>query len=252
MTAARDMTKDEALAELVALSDEGTILFEGTPTASSVSLDGWDPDAGEKKNGCVAGVVIRYTPTGVVSDLRLKGGDAPNNMDPRNALAFVRLCQWLRDNYAAVELWHSGITDASRTDCHKMRAVDFCGIKAGETEDDTWTMTVWDDWGSVKTESTPTGTWPDGTGSNVSYRLDDPNCDEFTRDFWRALYEFIASEWQDHTSGPDPDAVPSSIGDHSFIMHPDHPDSNPAPNAKNGREAHRAHIHMQIGKTGAE
>lgn len=65
---------------------------------------------------------------------------------------------------------------------------------------------------------------------------------------FRAIYAFIATQWQDHTSGPGDPGPASAIGERSFIMHPDHPAT--APGTPNGREAHRGHIHMQIGVTG--
>lgn len=108
-------------------------------------------------------------------------------------------------------------------------------------------LTVFDDWGTVSTATTPGGDWPASTGREVSYRLDDPDADEWTREFFGSLYEFIASQWQDRTSAPEETDTPSTIGEGSFIMHPDHPDDAAPPH---GRSAHRNHIHMQIGVTG--
>jgi len=111
--------------------------------------------------------------------------------------------------------------------------------------------TVFDDWGTARTSLTPDGDWPAGTGSAVSYRLDAPDAgDSLARDFFQAMYDFIASEWQDRTKTPDPADTPTVIGEGSFIMHPDHPTS--APGTSHGREAHRNHFHMQIGATGTE
>ena len=51
---------------------------------------------------------------------------------------------------------------------------------------------------------------------------------------------------------------PGDMGRGGFVMHPDHKSTNtsgtppkPDPNAKNGREAHNGHYHIQIGPTGA-
>jgi hypothetical protein len=110
-----------------------------------------------------------------------------------------------------------------------------------------YVLTINDDWGTVDTPSTPGEVWqPVGTGA-THFRLDDAPGRELERDFFRAVCEFIAGQWQDLSSSPDAAAAPSAIGAHSFIMHPDHPTSKPG--TKNGREAHQNHIHMQIGVT---
>jgi hypothetical protein len=58
----------------------------------------------------------------------------------------------------------------------------------------------------------------------------------------------VAGEYQDQTDGPG-QLVPSSvIGRGSRIMTCDHPTSDPG--GKNGREAHRSHMHWQVGATG--
>ncbi len=257
---ARVMSKDDAFSELQTLQSDGVILLEGANnTSSSVSLDGWDPVEQVSQDGNVAGVIVRYCATGrKTADgtaVNASGGAAPDRLDARNALALVRLCQWLSQNYGASELYHLGISgggvDSSgnpRADCHGQgRAIDFVGALVAAEGGGSSPVTVADDWGYVATAVTPGGDWPAGTGSAVSYRLDDPDADPWCRDFFRALYEFIASEWQDASTGPDPLGAASAIGAGSYIMHPDHPSDAPRPH---GRSAHREHIHMQIGVTG--
>jgi hypothetical protein len=250
------MSKFEALTELKELEAAGQVLIEGAADEHQVSLDGWDPDVG-KVNGAVVGVVVRYWESGTKAFGEPSGGSAPDRLDPRNALALVRLCQWLKDNYGVTELYHLGISGggvtasgAPRTDCHGQgRAVDFMGV-SGEIDGTAFTLTVNDDWGTAETVMTPGGAWPDGTGSDVSYRLDDPAAEPFTAGFFRDVYAFIASEWQDRSAGPDGLEEPTTIGERSFVMHPDHPAT--APGTAHGREAHANHIHMQIGVTGTE
>lgn len=252
---ARAYNREDALTLLQQWNDEGFILFEGPATSGSVSLDGWDPDAGAKLDGCVAGVVVRYHNTARKSDAP-GGGSAPDRLDARNALALVRLCYWLKENKGATDLYHLGISGgAGRTDCHGQgRAVDFVGGRGTDpTTGEAWEITVADDWGLVDTPLTPGGHWPHGTGPNTSYRLDSVEAptteQEYAREFFRELFTYMTTQYQD--AGTDPDPTNRDVEIHGgYIMHPDHPDSNPAPGAKNGREAHWQHLHAQIGVTG--
>lgn len=256
---ARAMSKDDAFAELEQLASAGVIKFEGAASPSRVDFEGFNPATGTDEPGNVAGVVIR-------DGNRNNAKNAPDRLDPRNALALVRFCQFLTANFGVTELFHFGLdgggfnADGSpRTDCHGQgRAVDLAGftLPVGQLERK---ITVLEHWGKVSTAATPGGDWPDGTGSNVHYRLGDPDAsplgdpdgDMFVADFFRSVYDFIAGEWQDRSDGADPAEAASGIGERSFVMHPDHPASAPLPK-KNGREAHKNHIHMQIGKTGTE
>lgn len=253
---AKNMSPQEALDELVGHQDNGLILFEAghDVTPGNVWLEGWNPDSGAKETGNVAGVVVTYLGTGTLSlPVPARQAAAPDALDARNALALVRLCTWLRDTYGVSTLYHLGITGGGvdrmgnpRTDCHGQgRAVDFVGV-AGTFQDVDYGLTVLDNW-SVDTPATPGGDWPDGTGGAVHYRLDEPDQDPFNAQFFRDAYAFITAEWQDGASGPD-DVGGSSIGDSSFVMNPDHPTS--APGTPHGREAHKNHMHMQIGVTG--
>jgi hypothetical protein len=245
---ARAMSVEQARAELQAAMDAGEILWADSALPGRVDLDGLVPfSGGQKANGMVAGVVIRYNPG------TPQGGNAPDRLDPRNALALVRFCRWLSQTWGVTELHHLGIDGSApsdRNDCHGQgRAVDWSGV-AGTKDGAAYTLSVLKDWGTVSTPSTPGGTWqPTGT-NQVHFRLDDAPGSEFARDFFRSAYNFIAGQWQDHSANPDGPADPSVIGKGSFIMNPDHPSSNPAPGAKNGREAHANHLHMQIGVTG--
>ncbi|WP_328400437.1 hypothetical protein [Nocardia sp. NBC_00403] len=257
---ARAISKDDAFAELESLATDGLILFEGAASPSMVSFEGHDPSTGNLMPGNVAGVIIR-------NGNHNNTPNAPDRLDPRNALAIVRFCQFLSNNFGVTDMVHFGLdgggfnADGSpRTDCHGQgRACDFAGVTmpvGGVMR----TITVTKHWGTVATSATPGGSWPPGAGGNVHYRLDevdaqplgdDPDGNMFIADFFRSVYGFIATEWQDTSDGADPAGVTTTIGDSSFIMHPDHPASHPLP-AKNGREAHFNHIHMQIGRTGTE
>ncbi len=65
--------------------------------------------------------------------------------------------------------------------------------------------------------------------------------------FFASLSSFVASEYQDRSEGVGQVAPPSAIGEDSRIMTPDHPTSSPG--KSNGREAHGAHLHGQVGAT---
>ncbi len=79
---------------------------------------------------------------------------------------------------------------------------------------------------------------PDGVGQSFDAAL------AGRKQFGGTGYHFRG---QDLGSGPD-DVGGSSIGEHSFVMNPDHPTSSPG--TPHGREAHNNHLHMQIGVTG--
>jgi hypothetical protein len=256
---ARNITKEEAVDVLQGFVNEGLIALEPETVPGKINLDGWNPATSAPENGNVAGVIVRYWPSGMKgTEGQIQGGAAPDRLDPRNAMAFVQLCQYLSTAWGVTELYHAGISGdwpGGRNDCHGQgRAVDFIGAKGALPDGSEIYFTVYDDWGKVVIPglTTATGDWPLGTGSNTDYRLIYEGApDTFATQFFRELYEFIGTQWQDQTDGFDDGSNPTSIGSQSrFIMHPDHPAT--APGTPHGREAHKGHIHMQIGVTGSE
>lgn len=235
---ARTLSKGDAFAELQMLVDEGLIAFEGHSDENHVNLGGLNPVTGAMEAGNVAGVVVR----------RGEAAAAPAFLDPRNALALVRLCQYLSNRFGATDLFHVGISgDASggRVDCHGQgRAVDFTGAARRVGDDTDFHLTVLSDWGSVtpstqstqSTQSTPSTT---STTSTAGYRLD--GAGTLAEAFFRGVYQFAAGQWQDRSQDPDGQDVPTSIGDGGFILTPDHPTTAPT-----------NHLHLQIGKSGTE
>ena len=247
---ARALTRVQARAELDRLQAEGLIKVDPSTLAGRVDLDGLDPSTGTAQDGNVAGVVVRYLESGRRTDLTPSKGNAPDRLDPRHALALVRLCRWLATTWGATELYNLGAGGSpDRHDCHGQgRAIDVVGVR-GSFDGQDYTLTVADDWGLVDTPSTPGGTWqPLGT-NQTHFRLLDVD-HPFERDFFQALYDVAAGQWQDRSSRPDPAGTPTAIGQRSFIMNPDHHSS--APGQSNGREAHANHLHVQIGVTGSE
>ncbi|WP_433723233.1 hypothetical protein ACQP0C_23815 [Nocardia sp. CA-129566] len=238
------MSRDHAFAELERLASEDLIRFDGPGSPAMVGFAGFDPHRGRLQPGGLAGVIIRRGNTPAT----------PKHLDPRNALALVRFCRFLAANFGVTELsaleMDGGGTHPdgiARIDCHGQgRAMDFAGVTM-PVGDVSRRITVASHWGTVETAVTPGGSWPGG--ARVRYRLDepdasplgDPDGDLFVADFFRSVYDFAASEWQDHSDSPDPACAISTIGDPSFILHPDHPDTRSVD-----------HIHFQIGKSGTE
>jgi len=250
---ARALSQPEAWTELERLQDENLIKFARSDMPGKVDLDGMVPVSDEEEPQNVAGVRIRYLESGSRRSGQPANPNAPDRLDPRHAVAVVRFCRWLHDQWGATELYHLGTSgDASgrRTDCHGQgRAIDFVGVK-GSREGNEYVLTVKDDWGTVDTPATPGGVWRPAGTSSTHFRLADVEGHDLARDFFSAAYEFIADQWQDRSARPDGLVPRSSIGQRSFIMNPDHPTS--APGGKGGRESHANHIHMQIGPTGTE
>lgn len=254
----RNISKEEAMDVLTGFVNEGLILLEPETVPGKVSLDGWNPSTQSKEDGNVAGVIVRYWPTGIKgTESQIKGGTAPDRLDPRSAMAFVLMCQMLNTAWGITELYHLGISGdfpGGRNDCHGQgRAVDFVGAR-GMIDGAEVYFTVADDWGKIHIPglTTASGDWPSETGTNTGYRLLAEGApDNSAWQFFQELYHFAATNYQDRTDGPEEASNPTEIGNQSrFIMHPDHPTS--APGTKNGREAHKEHIHMQIGVTGTE
>ncbi|MGW9594343.1 hypothetical protein ACWHLZ_29070 [Streptomyces chartreusis] len=248
----RNISKSEALDVLKGFENEGLILLEAS-VPGRVSLDGWNPITGTKQAGNVAGVIVRFWGTGQKgTESQIKSGVAPDRLDPRNAMAFVLMCQTLNTAWGITELYHAGISGNGNNNCHGQgRAVDFVGVR-GDIKGAEVYFTVFDDWGNVHVPgvTTSNGDWPPGTGSNTSYRLLAQEApDSFATQFFLEFYNFAATNYQDRNTGFELPDDPTEIGKQSrFIMHPDHPTS--APGTANGREAHKGHVHMQIGPTG--
>jgi len=190
---------------------------------------------------------------------------AIGNLDARNVVFLTRLASLMRW-YGATIIYHIGfLFEASRNDCHGQgRACDFAGA-AG----DGWEITVAQHWTGQPIVMPADWTAPNGKRysqgaklpdwpplfKQTTFRLDsanpylDPSLNpDLARDIFYSAYQHAVTEGTDTR-----EAVMSSIGaTSSFVLHPDHPTSNPDPTAKNGREAHWQHIHMQVGPTGPE
>jgi hypothetical protein len=202
----------------------------------------------------IYGVKFLYLASGVKG--QKADPSAPQSLDPRNAVGLCRLVRYLRDTWGATTFYHSGFITANH-DCHEQgRAVDFVGV-AGVLDGQEYTLTVYDDWAKAnvpnraKNDGTRLADWP-ANSADVTYRLADRDEADVSlaKRFFTGLYGFVASQFQDRSAGAAIDETPSTIGQSTYIMNPDHPTSKPG--TKNGREAHRLHVHFQIGGTGWE
>lgn len=213
----------------------------------------------------IGGVKFLYLTTIDRQGHKTTVAQALGNLDARNVVFLTRLAslmQW----YGATTIYHIGfLFDPSRNDCHGQgRACDFAGA-AG----DGWEVTVAQHWsgqpivmpvdwagpsGKRYTRGSRLPDWPPHF-KQTTFRLDSSNPyldtalnPDLARQVFYSAYQHAITEGTDTR-----DAVMSSIGaTSSFVLHPDHPSSNPDPAAKSGREAHWQHIHMQVGPTGPE
>lgn len=160
---------------------------------------------------------------------------------------------WIRPG-GITQLNHAGISGdfpGGHNDCHGQgRAIDFVHeVKCSTLRCTSPSSTIG---GRIHVPglTTTTGDWPLGSGSNPRYRLlADTAPDTVAWQFFLELCNFAATNHQDRTSAFEDTDNLTVIGKQSrFIMHPDHPTS--APGTPNGREAHKGHMHLQIGPTG--
>lgn len=213
----------------------------------------------------IGGVTFRYLLTVDKKGNKTTTLQDLGNLDARNVVFLTRLAA-LMQYYGATTIYHIGfLFDADRNDCHGQgRACDFAGA-AG----DGWDVTVAQHWAGQPVVMPADWTSPEGKRfargaklpdwpahfNQTTYRLEstnpflDPNLrPDLARDVFYSAYQHAITDGTDSRGG-----VMTSIGaTSSFVIHPDHPTSNPDPKAKNGREAHWQHIHMQVGPTGTE
>lgn len=204
--AARDLTLAQAMGELRAYEREGTVKILEVVSSQRVTLD-----------PTVVGVTYQY----LGKAIPIRG------LDARFAVFLVRLARMLSEKYGATAIDTFGIYPGKGgDDVHAYgRAID---LKSISTPIRVYSVLI--DWGQR-----PQG----GALSIFKYRLvpSDPGFPLF-----RDIYNFAARQASDSSVEPFSRNPPTSIGDHSVILHPDHPDLKQRP-------LHQDHIHIQIGPT---
>jgi hypothetical protein len=154
----------------------------------------------------------------------------------RLVVLLVRLSQYLNTSKWGVTViyWGGlGIAGQDPQDRHgKGFALDFHGAmtRRGRFEvlRDWWNRPIT----LPNGKPAPHNQWPLNVQPYFRLDVDDPTG---AGGFFYDVYHFLTGEAAD---GFNP-ARPTSIGDHSYILHPDHPDPNQ-------RYPHRDHIHAEI------
>jgi peptidoglycan hydrolase-like protein with peptidoglycan-binding domain len=210
----------------------------------------------------IAGVTFRFTPLPAVRDVAVRSSVADlTSLDIRHAAGLVRLARFLSSEWNVSEVRHSGISGTGATsDCHLAgRAIDFVGVRLTTAAGVIRDVHVFDHWGSrpVPAPDRPgrlLPQWPPTTVPRLTYRLaavDDLGilpADTVVTSFFFDLYVWFAEQYQDRTTTPLDPGPPTTPGERSNVMSPDHPTSDPLP-GKHGRQAHATHLHAQVGPT---
>lgn len=207
----RALTQAQAIEVLRTLDRDGAIHVKRWPSPYEPTLS-MRPEVGD----------VRYTYLGKTATIE--------RVDPRFAVFLARLARFLRER-GVTEIRHLGIYPGRADDPDDVhnhgRAIDLASF-AGNGID----LSVKRDWGD---RPAPYG----ASATKTSYRLR-PGDRGYV--FFRDLYDFLARETSDREVVPAQGGPPTSIGDHSMILHPDFPDPTYRPQ-------HQDHLHAQIGKT---
>jgi hypothetical protein len=226
--AARDLTKEQARDIVVSYALTGLIELEKPVTLGKDGRPTW-PKVGDKsklKLDNIGGV--RWVPDNQAAS----GWTHTGRMDLRTAVLAVRLAQYLNSSrWGVTEIYWGGMgVGRDENDRHGQGlAIDIHGVWARSG----W-IDVWFDWGKqpITLPSGKTVTaWP--ATQAPSYRLDTSTT---AGGFFFDLYQYLTGEAVDRGG-----SAPSSIGQRSFILHPDHPDNTLRPN-------HQDHVHCEIGR----
>jgi hypothetical protein len=222
---ARDLTAYYALTGQITLEKPVTFQMDGRPAF---------PKPNEK-------VALGLTIAGVSfvpNNPDAAAWQATKPLDMRLVVLLVRLSQYLNTSKWGVTViyWGGlGIAGQDPQDRHgKGFALDFHGAftRRGRFEvlRDWWNRPIT----LPNGKPAPHNQWPSNVQPYFRLDVDDPTG---AGGFFYDVYHFLTGEAAD---GFNP-AHPTSIGDHSYILHPDHPDPNQ-------RYPHRDHIHAEIGR----
>lgn len=229
--AARNLTQEQARDIIVYLVGQGELRLDPVPTQAGGVIRPRPNERIKISPNVVAGITYAPASAGYI-----------DNLDMRMAVVLYRLAKLLKSQFSASQIQHMGIGHGrgDSGDCHNTgRALDFAGM----TDNAGNTYSVFTDWGSRPIPGHHgSSVWP-ATERAPTYRLTAADGRPFF--LFQAVYQFATGECQDRSQDPDPGGwvpTPTTIGQASFICHPDHIDARL-------RMAHQNHIHMQIGHT---
>lgn len=217
---ARALSQTQALTVLKSLHDAGTISVTRWPSSFNATLD----------------------MEGQVGDVQFLYIDAPrkiDHVDPRFAVFLARLAAMLRSQFKVNRIHHLGIypgKSETPDDVHNHgRAIDLLSFDTLAPLPLNGNLSIKEDWG---TKPAPYAE----KAAVTRFRLK-PNDRGYK--LFSALYSFLASQISDRSQTPAQGGPPTRIGDHSFILSPDHPD----PDFRPSHSGLNSHIHAQIGPT---
>jgi hypothetical protein len=271
---AREMTRAQARDALLCLHRQGQVILTPEPTFKHTT----DPDCTTAckvlqpmvneqvgiKAVIAGSVTLKYIDTNPPfrrKDVKL-GKKAGDFLDSRYTVGVYRMAKMLRDDYGVDALLHIGMggdSSGGRTDCHGQgRALDFGGCSVGGSD-----LYIYYDWGMMpvydmndpetdpaKKKRLKSVEWP-YKDMELLYRLEatPPGGNAQAGLIFKDVYKLATEQFNDTSKLPKP-STPSTIGQKTYIMNPDHFHSQPK--TPHGREAHQNHLHIQIGDTGTE
>lgn len=222
---ARALSQTQALTILKSLHDAGTI-----------SVTRW-PSYTRSPSAPLGSFNATLDMEGQIGDVQFLYIDAPrkiDHVDPRFAVFLARLAAMLRSQFKVTRIHHLGIypgKSETPDDVHNHgRAIDLLSF-----DGPFGSLSIKEDWG---TKPAPYAE----KAAVTRFRLK-PNDRGYK--LFSGLYSFLTREVSDRLQTPVQGGPPTRIGDHSFILTPDHPD----PDYRPSHSGLNSHIHAQIGPT---
>jgi hypothetical protein len=230
VSAARDLTLDQAREVMGYLIDNGKLALSQTQTPYSGP---WNAITSPAPSTHVA--VRPPSLDGIVYENVAGAAAFIDNVDQRMVVALYRLARWLNASEPTLEkIMHLGIGHGSgpANDCHNQgRALDFAGV-IGTSQGVAFSKRILADWGNRPANGT-------------ALRLD-PTVDPVAYQQFLTAYRFGTFECECNGIGAANRWPPKIIGDSGgFVIQPDYVDVP----GQTLRPAHQNHIHMQIGPT---
>ena len=230
VTAARDLTLDQAREVMGYLIDHGKLTLSPTRTPYRGPWNAITAPAATTH-------VVIEPPT--IDGITFENVSGPatliDNVDQRMVVALYRFARWINASEPTVEkVVHLGIGHGNGPpgDCHNQgRALDFAGAD-GTSQGAAFSKRVLADWGNRPANGTPLRLDP--VADPVAYRL------------FLTAFRFGTFECECNGIGAGNAWPAMNVGDVAgFVVHPDYVDKPP----QVLKPAHQNHVHMQVGVT---